>query len=93
LSRRRLSSLPILTAAEWLRHPLTIRRPALDITSGQDVYMKINELTVNDDAMLKSRFTGITYQEEDINVADESYLARPPLLVDENIPWMDVARC
>jgi hypothetical protein len=55
--------------------------------------MKINELTVNDDAMLKSRFTGITYQEEDINVADESYLARPPLLVDENIPWMDVARC
>lgn len=43
--------------------------------------------------MLKSRFSRIAYQEEHINVADEPHLARPPLLVNENIPWVDVARC
>lgn len=52
-----------------------------------------NVLTINDDTMLKPGFARIAYQEEDINVANEPYLAGPSFIINENIPWVDVAIC
>lgn len=50
-----------------------------------------NVPTVDDDTMLKARLAGIAYQEEHVNIANEPYLAGPSLIINENIPRMDVA--
>lgn len=43
--------------------------------------------------MLEPRLAGIAHQEEHVDVSHESYLARPPFIIDENIPWMNITIC
>lgn len=49
------------------------------------------ERTIYDNSFLKTRCAGIADQEDDIDKSYEPNFSGPPLLVNSNVPRMDIA--